>query len=230
MAFHFGVSYLYDINGTVQIEIVDDVLSPATTYEPYKSIILTVYEDVTLRGIGDVKDELVCLTGEKVERVGEVFSNSLQTSDDLSIGTYANVISVNYPVNFLGWDYVNLICDKLKTIERANINWDKTSSINGISLCGTGFWVVVDKTITTQEQANEYLHNLNATIQYELPTTIIKTVDLNVLNQDGDTLSKIIPIEGTMYLTTSSDSIQPTLSGEIPVEAITQNLASFIEE
>lgn len=153
-----------------------DVTSKLT--EPYKSNILTVNEDVELRGIGEVKDELNLMTGELTQRIGEVFSNSLRASGALSIGTYANVIPVNYPVNFLGWDNANLICDKLKTIKRADISWDKISSINGISLCRTGFWVVVDKTITTQEQANEYLNNLNATIQYELPTTVTKTVDL----------------------------------------------------
>ena len=33
-----------------------------------------------------------------------------------------------------------------------------------------------------------------------------------------------------MNLETSSDTIHPLFSGEIPVEATTQNLASFIEE
>ena len=38
-------------------------------YEPYKSNILTVNEPVELRGIGDVQDELNCLTGELTQRV-----------------------------------------------------------------------------------------------------------------------------------------------------------------
>ena len=63
-----------------------------------------------------------------------------------------------------------------------------------------------------------------------LTQEVVKTVDLNIEDQDGNTLSKIKPIEGTMHLSTSSDTIQPTFSGEIPVEAITKNLASFIEE
>lgn len=45
MAFHFGVSNLYDIEGTVQIEVVDDVSSPTTAYEPYKSNILSCNGD-----------------------------------------------------------------------------------------------------------------------------------------------------------------------------------------
>ena len=62
-----------------------------------------------------------------------------------------------------------------------------------------------------------------------LTQEVVKTVKLTVVNQDGETMSKIKPIEGTMHLSTSSDTIPPLFSGEIPVEAITQNLASFIE-
>ena len=103
-----------------------------------KTNILTVNEDVTLRGVGDVKDELDLLTGKLTQRIDE------------------------------------------------------------------------DGEILTQE--------------------VVKTVDLTVTEQDGNTKSIIRPIEGTMHLSTSGETIKPTFSGEIPVEAITQNLASFIEE
>ena len=64
-----------------------------------------------------------------------------------------------------------------------------------------------------------------------LAQEVVKTVELTVVNQDGETMPKIKPIEGTMHLSTSSssDAIPPLFSGEIPVEAITQNLASFID-
>ena len=45
--------------------------STATTYEPYKSNILTVNEDVTLRSNGDVYDELNLLTGRLTQRIDE---------------------------------------------------------------------------------------------------------------------------------------------------------------
>ena len=63
-----------------------------------------------------------------------------------------------------------------------------------------------------------------------LTQEVVKTVDLMITNQKGETLSKITPIEGTMHLTTSSDTFPPLFSGEIPVEGINQNLASFIKE
>ena len=56
-----------------------------------------------------------------------------------------------------------------------------------------------------------------------LSQNVIKTVELTVVNQDGETLTRIKPIEGTMHLSTSSETINPLFSGEIPVEAITQN-------
>ena len=112
--------------------------SVATSYEPYKSNILTVNEDVTLRSNGSVCDELDLLTGKLTQRIDE------------------------------------------------------------------------DGEVLSQE--------------------VVKTVVLNVEDQDGNKLMRIRPIEGTMYISTSSNTLQPTFTGEIPVEAITQNLASFIGE
>ena len=56
----------------------DDILfqleegSIATTYEPFKSNILSVNEPIELRGIGNVQDTLDCLTGEVTQRIGEI--------------------------------------------------------------------------------------------------------------------------------------------------------------
>ena len=63
-----------------------------------------------------------------------------------------------------------------------------------------------------------------------LTQEVIKTVDLTVVNQDEEPLSKIKPIEGTMHVTISGTPINPTAVLEVPVEAITQNLNSFIGE
>lgn len=112
--------------------------STATSYEPYKSNILTVNEDVTLRSNGDICDELNLLTGQLTQRIDE------------------------------------------------------------------------DGEVLSQES--------------------VKTVDLSVVDQDGNEREQIKPIEGAMHLSTSGETIKPLFSGEIPVEAITQNLASFIEE
>lgn len=54
-----------DLNNQYQIEKG----KTPSSYEPHKSNILTVNEDVTLRGIGEVKDELNLLTGELIQRI-----------------------------------------------------------------------------------------------------------------------------------------------------------------
>ena len=59
-------------NITVQ-EVLDsnpmlEISGTATTYEPYKSNILTVNEDVELGSVGEVKDELNLLTGQLTQR------------------------------------------------------------------------------------------------------------------------------------------------------------------
>ena len=128
------INQILDICEYIQIEYG----TVATSYEPFKSNILTVNEDVTLRSNGDVYDELNLLTGRLTQRIDE---------------------------------------------------------------------------------NNEVLAQ-----------AIIKTVDLMATNQDGETLSKIKPIEGTMHIESSGTAINPTAVLEVPVEAITQNLNSFIEE
>ena len=72
--FHLGHANNFG-SDTVQIE--QD--TTATSYEPYKSNILTVNEPIELRGIGEVQDTLDCLTGEMPERIGEVV---LDASED----------------------------------------------------------------------------------------------------------------------------------------------------
>lgn len=62
--------------------------SVATSYEPHKSNILTVNEDVTLRSNGSVYDELDLLTGKLTQRIdedGSVLTQEVVKTVDLSI-------------------------------------------------------------------------------------------------------------------------------------------------
>ena len=67
-----------------------------TAYEPYKSNILTVNEEVTLRGIGDVHDTLDCLTGELTQNIHESILNGQND------GTIINNNSLGY-INYQGY-------------------------------------------------------------------------------------------------------------------------------
>ena len=62
-----------------------------------------------------------------------------------------------------------------------------------------------------------------------LTQEVVKTVDLSITDESGNKINHFIPIEGTMRIQTDGKPVKPTVSLEIPVEAITQNLASFIE-
>lgn len=184
----YGVWYTVDIGQTevnkptnIQLEEA----STATSYKPYKSNILSFNQKddktIVLRSLPNgVCDTLNVETGEYVQRIGEVNTKSLQTTVNLSIGAEANVVFVN-GINgkFIGWNECNVASDKLQWTYRADINWSKSSSINGIAVePNGGFWFIVDKTIETKEQANEFLVNLDATIQYELTTPIVSTIDV----------------------------------------------------
>ena len=76
----------------------------------------------------------------------------------------------------------------------------------------------------------KYLSQNPFKIQYQLAQESVKTVDLSIQDQSGKTLSKIKPIEGTMHIHSDGTPLKPLITMEIPVEATTQNLASFIEE
>ena len=71
-----------NLNTQIQIEE-----GTATSYEPYKSNILTVNEDLTLRSNGNVYDELNLLTGHLTQRIGEnneVLSQEVVKTVDLT--------------------------------------------------------------------------------------------------------------------------------------------------
>ena len=61
-----------------------------------------------------------------------------------------------------------------------------------------------------------------------LSQEVVKTVDLSIADENGNEIN-FVPIEGTMHIQTDGEPIKPSVTMEIPVEATTQNLASFIE-
>ena len=155
--------------------------SISTSYEPYKSNILTVNEEVELRGIGKgsnrFEDELDCLTEQVTERIGEI---ALDGSEDWQHQT--NATDTRYTIYRLSIpdidtsvnnSIVKCICDKAKVgswIDIYTTQTDKTFAIldnqqlrvqfNG-SVEGLKSWLASDK----------------PTVQY-LKTESIKTVDL----------------------------------------------------
>ena len=197
-----------------------------TNKDGTKTNILTVNEEVELRGIGEVQDTLDCLTGELTKRIGEIVLDGSENWGTLKQGRYCiknTLNNINRPTTYR----VNFKCDKLKPIT-SNEEYSGTLGITLYEL--TNYDFIVRSDIQTIEEFKQWLSNNPTTVQYQLKTEFVKTVDLTVTDQDGKVESIIRPIEGTLHLSTSGETIKPSFSGEIPVEAITQNLASFIEE
>ena len=77
----------YNENSKIMIALSDRKLT-LSDYEPYKSNILTVNEDVTLRSNGDVCDELNLLTGRLTQRIdenNEVLAQEVVKTVDLKV-------------------------------------------------------------------------------------------------------------------------------------------------
>ena len=187
--------YVYVANNGVfnpNIRVQVEEGSVATPYEPYKSNILTVNEPVELRGIGDVKDTLDCLTGELTQRIGEVVldgsdiaytnNNSYMTEVSTAIltSTFSNYI-INKPI----------MCDDFPVYTHNDGIWEKEKNIvSGVSLVSSlwGFCVrlphtltgvsTVDSEDTVKQKFKAYLQSNPITIQYQFETPTIKTVDL----------------------------------------------------
>ena len=107
--------------------------SIATSYEPYKSNILTVNEEVELRGIGDVKDELDLLTGELIQRVGGSIidgSNSVAINNATNQNTTISFDLGGVPNSNSDYSLVNIISDKFPAYSGSYLY---TKDIEGIS-------------------------------------------------------------------------------------------------
>lgn len=204
-----------------------------TNADSTKSNILSTPSDLELCGIGDVKDTLDCLTGEVTQRIGEYIIDGNENWAIYELYTFEGYKSFITTITGL---------DNLYTVANTFISGDfKMESWNGYRNGAEGEFVwnhdpnrigikVKNETVSNVEELKTFLASNPIRFKYELATESFKTVDLSVVDQDGKTLERIKPIEGTMHLTTSGETIKPLFSGEVPVEAITQNLASFIEE
>lgn len=179
--------------------------SVATSYEPYKTSILSCNEDVVLRGIGDVQDTLDCLTGEVTERIGE---NVLDDSAEISTSSL-NSILINTMV-------FGIAVPDIKKVQTAQIN-DKFPSINSntndnndyehsyVSPSSERIWFFIDKSKLTENSINgvkQWLSQNPITIQYELATPIVSTIDVQGFPHAYK--------NGHIQL--SSDSIEPSLT------------------
>lgn len=200
--------------------------STPTSYEPYKSNILTVNEEVELRGIGDVKDELNVATGELTQRVGEAtFKGALNEGwgqfDNSAIQEQTCLFAYYGGLPSFPSENLQMICDKF-TISKdgysALLNTDK-EMIHVYADKAVYFRVLKSK-LSTQDAAGfkRWLSQNPFTIQYQLKTESIKTVDLTILDQNGQNVKQLMSFNGGTHFNTRSSEGSPLPTVSISVE------------
>lgn len=201
------------------IQLEEDT-SP-TSYEPYKSNILTVNEDVTLRGIGDVKDTLDCLTGELTQRIvqkvlngSEAWYLSQNPTDNLYFRLNVSDIlnqetNVNIPL-VLSDKYPGKTQDSVVNKHQDGI----CSQWSGQQL------VVKDSTVSTIDEFKAKLSQSPMTVSYIMDTPTIKTVDLAILDQNGQNVKQLMSFNGGTHFNTRSSegSTQPSVSVSVETD------------
>lgn len=196
-------------------EVIDKIYSPqieygtvATSYEPYKSNILTVNEDVTLRGIGDVKDELDCLTGEKTERIGEIIL-------DGSEGVWSNHTGLSTDDYDVYWSSNGFVPSAGKKILSDKLKYSNPTTPNTFRINDSGgLFIGVSKGVNIRD----YLSQNTPKIQYDLTEPTVKTVDLTITDQGGATIPKLKTFDKITHVNVSATDILP---GEVEMEVAT---------
>ena len=202
-----------------------------TSYEPYKSNILTVNEEVELRRIGEGQDTLDLMTGEVVERIGEVIFDGSVDENWYLWATYPEESAI---FGLSKEDSLKLMkefdktgvfkCDKFSTVLTASlINLGDTypHAISFFGSDGNYIQLRVYKSLLKSIDVaglREYLTNEPITVQYQLATESVKTVDLSVVDQDGNN-TELSTFNDITHVTLSSEGLIP----EAELEVATKN-------
>ena len=179
----FNFRKLDNSNITVQ-EVLDsnpmlEINNTATTYEPYKSNILSTPEDLVLGKVGDVEDTLNVLTGELSLKTHEI---TLDVTDIAvvtgSVTDRFEVTSTTKPLNnqFITIENSGINSWGLQVIN--NFNWERQNSICYHANVGK-FYFRFKTGLYTVETLQQKLNENPLTLRYTLSTETNKTVDLS---------------------------------------------------
>lgn len=197
---HYG-----DASESIIKDIQIEKGTQATPYEPYKSNILTVNEPIELRGIGNVKDELDCLTGQVTKRIEEFVLNGSEAWR-MSEATRPNHLRAYCSYPSLKY-YQRVINDTFA--DNGDI---KGKDVEGIYMSNT-IDIQVAHSRLSEVSVNgfkNWLRENNIKVQAILSQESIKTVDLSD--------NHVYSYKGTTHYDCSSaeGSLVPTLSIDVP--------------
>ena len=168
------------------------------TYKEYKMNILESDEEINLRRIGDIYDELNLETGELTQRIGEIVldrNKDWYKDNTYNYFTFAKNSSIPEHKG-----QGKIISDKIPIIKDIYSDY-------GIKLGGNEVVQFKINGIEELEDFKSYLDENPITVQYELATPIIKTINL-----EG---KPSIDWEGDTYLHLENNTLYPQLDCEI---------------
>ena len=190
-----------------------------TSYEPFKSNILTVNGDVELRGIGDVRDELNCLTGEVTEHIGEVVLDGSESGWGTSgISNQSETVVFQFNTNS-NKTIPHPEPSSLPITNQLPSNNNSANDSEGFLKCqgtdGHGFYIRIKRSRLETEDVSGFKKWLNQNpikICYPVANKSIKTVDLS--NNHVYSYKDV-----THYDCSSAEgSLVPTLSVKVPTD------------
>ena len=187
-----------------------------------KTNILTVNEEVELRGIGDIKDELDLLTGELTQKIGEIILDGDESWSDETVS------------NSLGYKRYSTVILNNEASSSATTIESMNNALHQRTYEGHGNFEYLYVQRTTKgvkiyinsarwnsaTELNSYLLSNPITIQYQLKNQSVKTVDLTIVDQDGKTINKLNSFNGTTHVSTevAENSAYPMVSLEVASE------------
>ena len=185
-----------------------------------KTNILSTPSDLELRGIGDVQDTLDCLTGEVVERIGEIVLDGSETWREWS--------TTETSYGFALWNTLKdfkprtiPICNALLSYNFNNFSSkDKGVALYTTNTSSYSIFIRLPKTeCTGLEDFKTNLQTNPITVQYELETESIKTVELTILDQNGQSVDHLKSFNGGTHLYTSS--LEGSLVPSVDISVVT---------
>lgn len=189
------------------------------SYEPYKSNILSCNEEVELRGVGNVKDELNLVTSELTQRIGEVtFKGALNEGwgqfDNSAIQEKTCLFVYYGGLPSSPKEDLKMLSDKyiIKNGYVTLLNTDE-EMVHVYSDRAVYFRVLKSK-LSTQNVTGfkEWLSQNPFTIQYQLKTESIKTVGLSIVDQNNTKIDKMHVFNEVTHVNASSDELTPTVN------------------
>ena len=204
--------------GEVKIKLGVDSL------EPYKSNILTTPQDVVLRGVGKIKDELNVATGELTQRIGEIVLNGSENWNKYNVYTqegYTAFITTietlnnlyhNTDINFISADFPTGTWHDYRNNLISEFVWNHDPNKIGIR--------VKNEIATNVDGIKAFLSANNIKINYKLATSVVKTVDLSILDQNENKVSSISSFNDTTHITASSETIPPIFEGYLATKEV----------